>query len=131
MRQLKHILIQVNGPGGTSEENGVPHNIHISDGYSFLPINLELSQPQKQTNGAPKDAMNLGLALFNPNPHNGFNTSQSYQMTIPLTGFNCSNNTLAAQKMYLLFGSSMSSYPTILRVNGSDGLETLWLTINV
>ena len=69
--------MQVYGPGSTSEENRVPHNTSeenrvphkINDGYSFIPINLELSHPQKQTNGAPKDAMNLGLAPFNPNSH--------------------------------------------------------------
>ncbi|KAG6417441.1 hypothetical protein SASPL_119600 [Salvia splendens] len=88
VKENEELRKKVHGPGGTSEENGVSHNIHgISDGYSFLPIiNLELSQPQKQTDGAPKDAMNLG---------------------------------------------SMSSYPTIPRVNGSDELETLWLTISV
>ncbi|KAG6414934.1 hypothetical protein SASPL_122313 [Salvia splendens] len=70
VKENEELRKKVHGPGGTSEENGVTHNIHsISDGYPFLPINLELSQPQKQTNGAPKDAMNLGLALFNPNPH--------------------------------------------------------------
>ncbi|XP_057802816.1 MADS-box transcription factor 23-like [Salvia miltiorrhiza] len=55
---------KVYGPGSTSEENRVPQNMHsINDGYPFIPINLELSQPQKQTNGAPKDVMNFGLQL--------------------------------------------------------------------
>ncbi|KAL1557858.1 MADS-box transcription factor 23-like [Salvia divinorum] len=64
VKENEELRKKVHGPGGTSEENGVPHNIHsISDGYSFLPINFELSQPQKQTNGAPKDAMVLGLQL--------------------------------------------------------------------
>ncbi|KAH6767014.1 hypothetical protein C2S52_017997 [Perilla frutescens var. hirtella] len=47
--------------GGTSEANRVPHSMHtINNGYAFVPINLELTQPQKHKNGAPKDVMNLG-----------------------------------------------------------------------
>ncbi|XP_047976895.1 MADS-box transcription factor 23-like isoform X2 [Salvia hispanica] len=71
VKENEELRKKVYGPGSTSEENRVPHNTSeenrvphkINDGYSFIPINLELSHPQKQTNGAPKDAMNLGLQL--------------------------------------------------------------------
>lgn len=56
--QLNQVLIQVYGPGGTSEANRVPHS--INNGYAFIPINLEQSQQQKKSNEAPKDVMNLG-----------------------------------------------------------------------
>ncbi|XP_042042931.1 MADS-box transcription factor 23-like isoform X2 [Salvia splendens] len=59
VKENEELRKKVYGPGSTSEENRVPHNTHkINDGYSFIPINLELSHPQKQTNGASKDAMN-------------------------------------------------------------------------
>lgn len=59
--ELNQVLIQIYALGSTSDADRVPHDTHsIKNGYTFIPINLELSQPQKQKNDAPKDLMNLG-----------------------------------------------------------------------
>lgn len=58
---LTHAIIQVYGPGSTSEANTAPLIMNINNEYILhAPTNLELSQPQKQKYETPKDVVKLG-----------------------------------------------------------------------